>query len=197
MYPETDVPSILVTKKLLDSVPLPPSKEERVKKLKSLGLYKELINSLALSPQLELFYNLTGQFNKLKPVLIAKIIVEVPKEIKRRFGKDISVLTDEHFAETISLVNSGLILEEAVLPLLNRVCASPNLSPKDIAVDYKVISDSELESIASHVIRDNPSLSEKVIMGLVMKKVSGRVLGKKVNELVLRLLGISDKEQLD
>ncbi len=186
MYPETDIPLINPSGFIKRTFKI-ESKESRVKKLRRLGLPAHLINSLVLSQRLELFYLLIKSLKRLKPVLIAGVLIEAPKEVKKRFKHDTSVLRDKHFKDLLALLDKGLITRQAVIPLLNNLCAAPELSVKDLAGEFKAFSDAELKKLIKMVVKSNEGLKFKVLMGLVMKEVAGRADGSRVSRILKKI----------
>jgi len=182
MYPETDVPLI----KPLKKVPLIESKEHRVKELASYGLTGELINELVLSPRLALFRSLVKKV-KLKPLLIARLLVTVPKEVKKRFGLDTSALSDEQFIDVVSAVSNGSLLVESAPLVLRDLCKS-GLMVSDVIGGYRQLSDAALRKLIKSVISAHKGLSVKQYMGLVMAEARGLASGSRINALLSRLV---------
>ncbi|MFA5405969.1 MAG: Glu-tRNA(Gln) amidotransferase subunit GatE [Candidatus Nanoarchaeia archaeon] len=183
MYPETDVPLITPLK----NSPVIESKAKRVKELSSYGLTDELVNELVLSPRLVLFRSLVNRFKKIKPLLIARLLVNIPKDVKKRFGFDVSVLDDVKFIDLLSAINdSSLIIESA--PLVLRDLCKSGLNVSDIIGSYRQLSNAELRKIVNAIIKSHPNLSVKQYMGLVMIKARGRAIGSRINDLLLRLV---------
>ncbi len=187
MYPETDVP-LIKTSKYIKKVFKIEKKQERVKKLKKLGLPKALIDALILSPRLELFYSLVNALKNLEPRFIAHILIEAPKEVKKRFKCDTAVLSDSHFKDLLTLLDKGAIAKQAVIPILVKLCKAPELRVDDVSGEYKALSRKELKKIIEKIVSENKGLSPKVLMGLIMKEVSGRADGKTVSEILNKLL---------
>jgi len=177
MYPETDVPVI----KPLTNIPAIESKASRVKELKGYGLTKELIKELVLSPHLDLFRELT-KF-KLKPIEVARLLITVPKDVKKRYGKDVSVLIDSQLIDLVKLLSEGVITKDAVPQIMAELCDSPELGVADVAGKYKQLSDPELKKIIKKFLKKK-DLNTKQYMGLVMKEVRGKASGSRVAKLL-------------
>lgn len=185
MYPETDVPLISVSD-FIKRVPKIESKEERVKELKSLGLSKDLIDELVLSPRLSLFRELVK--SKVSPDFLARVLITVPKEVKRRLGKDVDVLTDAHFRDVIKALSEGVIISESVPSLLSDLCDAPGVSVDDVIVKYKQLSDKELSALVKKVVNSSKGFGRNALMGLVMREARGKVSGERVSVLLDKLL---------
>ena len=128
----------------------------------------------------------TKKFTKVDPNIIARMIVEMPKEIKRRFNLDTSALSREIYFRVLSSVNSNEIPNDSVLFILVEY-----LTGKDIEsaiAKYKVLTDPELRKIIKDVVSKNKGKKESVVMGLVMSKVRGKVSGEKVSKMLKEMM---------
>ena len=184
MYPETDVPVIPITGELLKSVPVIESKEARISWLKSLKLPDDLVSELVLSPKLALFRVLVSKFD---PLFVARLIITIPKDVKRRYSVDVSLISDDVFSVIASRVSSGVIDVKAVPEILSRVIDAPT-SIDEVIGEYELLSDAKLKVIVKKVLSANKGLSAKALMGLVMKEVRGRASGEKISKLVSELV---------
>ncbi len=175
MYPETDVPVI----KPLSNVPVIETKKERMNRLEKLGLTKEMIKELILNPKLGLFDKLVKQ--GLKPVLAFKLIIMIPKDVKRRKKIELKV-SDEQFIKLAKLIIKKQIIMESIPSILMRITNGDNLI--NVTRDFKQLSDEELKKIINKTRKQHKNLTIKALMGLVMKETRGRASGKKIMRLL-------------
>ncbi len=175
MYPETDVPPIAITSSWLKQIKRPELLTERVMKLEK--QYK-------LSPQLahevldnEHFVSYVKQF-KLAPELIARTLVEVPKEITKRFGT--RTLKQEHFKLVLKALEQKKIDESAIVELL---AASAQGKKLDIT-QFKKVAVGDVEQEITKLVQKNKDVSPNGLMGVIMKKYRGKVDGKKVMQII-------------
>ena len=180
MYPETDVAPIRIenhyTEKLRKELPkLLAHKVEEFEK--QYGISKELAKELIDN---EVFGQLVKKFNKTEPSIIANTLIILPKEIRTRFNLDSSRLNDNDFEEVLSYLNEGKITKEAVIDLLIKKIKSEKI---DI-LQFKTISDSDLENEIKKIIEEKPGLNHGAYMGLAMANFRGRADGKKVMAIV-------------
>ncbi|MBU3896967.1 MAG: Glu-tRNA(Gln) amidotransferase subunit GatE [Nanoarchaeota archaeon] len=177
MYPETDVPPIVITKEFLSSIKTPETWELKLERLEKI-LPKDLANQVLKSEYLDLF----EKYYKTNPILIATTFTSTLKDLSRR-GFETSNLKEEHFNE---LFRKNLP-KEAIMTTLENLCKNP-----DAKIESDVISDETLHNIVKDVIDRNPELVKEnkisALMGDVMKQVKGRVDGKKVMELLKKEL---------
>jgi len=181
MYPETDVSVIIPP----EGIPRIESKQIIKKRLSDkINLKDDVIVKLILHPRRKLLESLIKKFPRLDSKLITRILIEAPKDVKKRFGKDVSIISDEQFTDLIGFVSDGVIVKDAVPIILSKLCDAPELSVSDIIGSYRQLGDAELKQIVLGVKKKHKGLSVKQLMGLVMKEVAGRASGKRVSELL-------------
>ena len=181
MYPETDVPSIRITKDMLKSITLPELIDERILKLeKEFNLSSDLAREID-KQQIDLSLY---KYKKVKPQLIAQILIEYPKEIKKRFNLDAGLIRDQQYKEVFSYLDQGKISKDAVLEILIGY-----IKGKKVNLDkFKTLDDKELEKILKEVVKKNKGAPIGALMGAAMKELRGKVEGKKVMGLLKKLL---------
>jgi len=181
MYLETDHPNIDIPKSLLSKIELPELLTEKTIKLEkkyelSAELAREVVNN-------KLFIKFTKKY-KLQPSYIAKVLVEVPKEIKKRFNLDIKKLKEENFDLIFKNVSSKKIQESSAIEILTQT-----LKGKKVNVnDFKTVDSSKLETEIKKLVESNKKVSFNGLMGLVMQKYRGKIDGKKAAELLKKFM---------
>ena len=125
-----------------------------------------------------------SKFKKLAPSAIAHVLVNIPKEIKKRFDLDISKLIDKDYEEILKYLDEGKINNEAALELFVKKIKNEKI---DLS-QYKAVSDGNLEKEIKEIISKKPGLSIGAYMGLVMGKYRGKVEGKKVMEILKKFV---------
>ncbi len=172
LYPETDVPPVKPWK----VEPLEPP-EQKLERYKNLGLSEELANQIIWKDYKT--FEEALEFG-IKPSLAASLVMNAKGELKA-FGVNYD---KEKFVEALKLLGKKYITKEVFYDVLAKAIKE-NISVKE-AVDklnLKRISKSELKRIIDKVISENPDLKDfKVLMGLVMRKVRGRIEGNVVAE---------------
>jgi len=183
MYPETDVPAITVTHEMLSSIELPELLSDRAKKLESFGLDKELSLKIAKSGKQEYFEELFLLWKQLKPAFIIDTFISVRKQLQKDFNIPEEKVTDAHIEDVLEMIDTGL------LPKNNLASALADIvSGKFDISKYKGASDEELEIEIKKLISEKPGMNPGVYMGMVMKKFSGKVDGKKAMDIVKKHL---------
>lgn len=198
MYPETDIPEIVVTEEwkrdMRMAIPL-PWKEKVAAYSKRYSLSEEAAMQLYDSDYSKLFEEMTAKL-RLEPSVIASILVEAPVRLSRE-GVDESRVTPETIASVLAAVDGGTFAKEAALDVLRAIGKGEALDVDDAASKLGLtgMSDEELGKIIEGVLKGNKSLVREkgdrafsVLMGEVMKLARGRVDGEKVSKLLRRRL---------
>ncbi|MCW3985251.1 MAG: Glu-tRNA(Gln) amidotransferase subunit GatE [Candidatus Bathyarchaeota archaeon] len=198
MYPETDVPPIQIAKiyivRLFSHLPKLP-KVYRIELKEILKLSDKLIDQLERSRKQRLFDTIVKTTNA-SPKLVAVVLTETLKALKRD-GVEVGNVSDEQLLELFYLMGLGEVAKEATSDII--VWLSKHEGAKVIeAVDVlglDILSQIELERIVASLIEENRGLlvqrGEKafgLLMGLVMKRVRGRVKAGLVSEIVKKRL---------
>jgi glutamyl-tRNA(Gln) amidotransferase subunit E len=194
MYPETDIPEIVVTeqwkREVKKTLPV-PWREKVLGYSKNYGLSEELALQLYDSDNSKLFEELATKL-KLEPSVIASILVEIPVRLSRE-GVDVSKLGPEGLSSVIEAVESGRFAKEAAIDVLRSLGKGEAVDIDDAMtkLGLKGMSDQELAATIREVVRKNePLVKERgerafsVLMGEVMRLARGRVDGKKVSKLL-------------
>ena len=178
MYPETDVKPIPVTKKLLKNIELPELLDEKVLKLEKQGINPDLARILVKDGIFldEFNYNLDKN-------LIASILVEFPKDIKKRLNLDYH-FREEEFRLVLENLEKGNLNKESVFEVLSEIAQGKKI---DLS-KYKSLDVEDLEKEIKKIVEKDKDLSTGALMGIVMNKYRGKVEGKVVSEIIKKYL---------
>ena len=183
MYIETDVPTFSVTKKILKDIELPELIDEKALRYeKDYKLNSDLSRELA-KKNAGYLEELIKKFSNIKPMFIAQVLTEMPKEIKTRLKSDTSKLTPTIFEEVLSYLSKNEIKQSAVFEILTDVCRGKKINLNN----YKTMSDNELKREIKKIVSENKNAPFNALMGMVMDKFRGKVEGKKVVEILKEL----------
>jgi len=174
MYPETDVEDIEITKEMLNEIKLPELIVEKVLKLEKKYGITDVLASEIFKKKID-FEDYVKKY-KLKPELIGEVLINIPKEFKRRFGKFVS---KEEIDEVLGYLDKGLISKNDIINVL--------LDIKNNKLDlkkYKKLDVQDLEKEIKDIVEKNKDLNVNGIMGIVMKKYGKNLNGKEVFELI-------------
>jgi len=177
MYPETDIPPIVISEKYLSSIKPPETWEAKLVRLKKI-LPEDLAGQILKSEYLDIF----EKFSDNNPVLVASTLTSTLIDLRRR-GFDINNLREDHF-EKIFIKK---LAKEAILNMLESWCKDP-----DAKIEAETISDDVLKNIIKEVLDRNPQLVKErkvgALMGDIMKEVKGRADGKKIMEIINKMI---------
>lgn len=184
MYPETDVPTILITKEIL-AVELPELLEDREKRYVALGLGNDLARLAARSEDWKEFEILLLKFQKLKPAYVAEIYFGAAKTIERTFKQSINPSLED-YADIFAAISDERISKESVLDILRE--GSP---VKHVLSKYRLLSDDDIERTIRTILSQNKGGHYQALIGIVMKQLRGKASGQKVSEILTRLNGMN------
>ncbi len=179
MYVETDHPSFSV-KELYAQVKIPELLTERVITLeKKYKLNAQIARELLDEEKIDVFEDFVKRF-KIEPEFIAKVLIEMPKEIKTRFKVNISILQDKDFGFALEQFSKGNIPKSAVFEVLSEIAQGKMVNLEQ----YKAISSDKLEEEIRQLVQKEKGAPINALMGEIMKRYRGKVDGKKVMELL-------------
>lgn len=173
MYPETDVPPVVVTRDMLDSIELPELLPERkARYMEELGLNEELAGIVA-SKHLELFELIIAEVPGINPTLVASAfdngkhsaldtpyidstlvastlvntLTKLRRESELTHDFDIDEVESHHYIDLFKLIVSGGVAKEAIPALLIEIAQHPKTdvedSAKNMGLGQKRIEDIE------------------------------------------------------
>ena len=181
MYPETDIVPLKVH---ISKIKLPELIEEKIKRFKELGINPELAKLIASSNKADLFEKVAKTFKNIKPAFIAETLIPTLREIRRRYNLDTEKITEKQFEDLFSALDKGKIPKNVVINILMDY-ASDKFESMD---KYAAAETKDLEAEIKKIVESKPGLSPGAYMGLIMKKFKGKIDGKKVMEILNRLL---------
>jgi glutamyl-tRNA(Gln) amidotransferase subunit E len=182
MYPETDIPPITITKKMIDAVKLPEWISDKTKRYEKMGLGKDLAILTAKSPKAALFETLVSKHKKIKPAFIAETIMTAPRTISRQFEIEINP-SEEDFELLFDELSTDKVAKENVLDILKE-----NKPVSEVIEKYHMMSDKELEKELKKIVSANKGLAFNALIGEAMKKLRGKAAGKKISEMLKKMV---------
>jgi glutamyl-tRNA(Gln) amidotransferase subunit E len=192
MYPETDVPPVVITEQRIEDIKLPELIEERIERYrKQFALSEELAALIARSRNFVLFENIMRQAPGASSSLVVRTLETTLYELEK---EEVPVHNIEEAAlfQLFQLQADGKIPNEAIGNVLKIIAARPEL-----AVDKAVqtlgigMEMGALEAAIDKVIESRMDfIKEKglnsvgPLMGVVMKEMRGKVSGQEVSSLL-------------
>jgi len=182
MYPETDVMPLKVD---VSKIKVSELIESKTKRFEKMGLGKDLAVLISKSEKVDMFEDFVKKFKNVKPAFIAETLVPTLKEINRKFNVDTDKLTEKEFEEVFSALDKGKIPKNVVMDVLIDYASEKFESMNK----YASASDEEIEKEVRKIVNSKPGLSVGAYMGMVMDKYKGKVDGKKVMEILKKIVG--------
>ncbi|MBM3896916.1 MAG: Glu-tRNA(Gln) amidotransferase subunit GatE [Thaumarchaeota archaeon] len=192
MYPETDIPPIVITKEILAEIQesLPTSWESQIEYYtKKYQLSEKLAMQVYDSDFAELFEDIAVT-TTIPPSFIAATLTETIVGIARA-GFDTTKISNVHIKEIFLRVEKGEFAKESVQPILESLAKgeAPSVSDAVSKLSIKGISNDELIKIISTILAENSALIKlkgedafSALMGTVMAQVRGRADGHLVSK---------------
>ncbi len=189
MYPETDLPLLHISRELINEAKreLPKLKSEIKKELKNKGLHEELITLLIKNKKLEDFKELLEVYNK--PEIVAKVLTVWQTNLATKMKKSIKEVEKKFTLDVLETIlqNVGKTIEEdEIKEVMEDVMKGKNV--KEALKRERVEG---LEEEILKILKEKPNLTINAYMGLIMQKFKGKVSGKKVFEILKKLIKTS------
>jgi glutamyl-tRNA(Gln) amidotransferase subunit E len=189
MYPETDIPAFFLDKQRLIQLrkKLPELIIVRAKKIsKKYNLDMELAKDLA-EPKIYEIFSKYVTTSHLSPSLLAKVLIMDPRRITIEYRDNLKLW---HLETALELLSENKLAKEAIPEFLEYLAKNPKISPISAlkALKLEKVSESDLDSIIEDILHEKKDFilekgdrAFKPIMGLVMKKVRGKIDGRLVS----------------
>ncbi len=172
MYPDTDLPPVVLTRERVNGLgeDLPPAPWERLAALRDAGVGEDLAARLAIHPAYPLFAHLHGRLDggPVTPTGLASLLLDrdVPRPTSLRAA-------DGWWERTLDRVSAGKAVIEGVW------CGEDEPPAALDEAMAKRVFEEEIAALPSTLPAD-PDKRARTVMGLVMKRLRGRVLGATV-----------------
>ena len=195
MYPETDVPPIIITKKELEDAKknLPKSWDESLDDLqKKYDLNLQLAEQIFDSVYLEIFEKICEK-TSIIPTFIASILCSTITSLERN-GLNSQLLRNEEIAKTFEFLAKGKIAKESIEIIFENIMSGKSKTIEDAIenTSIEIVSKEEFEKVIENIIINNKEIiqnqkerSVSPLMGIAMKELRGKVSGEMVNSLLL------------
>ncbi|MCK4531237.1 MAG: Glu-tRNA(Gln) amidotransferase subunit GatE [Candidatus Aenigmarchaeota archaeon] len=200
LYPETDIPPIKISDKKLRDIrkSLPELIEEREKKerkeiKKKAEISDEIIDQIVKMKRKGIFDRLIK--SGYDPKTVSSVLTSTLRYLEKKEKVNISKLKDSHFFKTFQALEKGRISKEAVPEVLKNFAEHPGDRIGKIIgkLGIKTLTEKELKGVVRKTIKENKNLlkdprGKEILLGLVMKKVRGRIDARKVMEFLKKEL---------
>ncbi|MCW8816495.1 MAG: Glu-tRNA(Gln) amidotransferase subunit GatE [Ignavibacteriaceae bacterium] len=191
MYPDTDLPPKQIEADRINKIKswMPEQFWKRQAWYKELGVPADTIDELSISKYAELFKKAFTEW-KINPVTAAVVLIQYPKRLKKRYFNN-DFIDEEIMSSILKAYADGKLTADFIL---NALKYSLELGMFVEEIIPKSISDKELEKEILLVEEQMHKMkfikkekADSIMMGILMKKLRGRISAKKVAQRVSSL----------
>lgn len=207
MYPETDVPPVVISDERISKIKLPELIGERkIRYMKQFNLNEELANQISRSGNFILFDNIMQQVAGVNATIVVRTLETTLHELEKE-GVPVDNINDGNLLDLFRLHSDGKIPNEAMGSVLKTIANKPELSVEKAALSLGIgAGGGELEAVIDKIIeyrmdfiKEKGLNSVGPLMGIVMKdfrgKVSGQEISRLLNEKISKKLGSTIKSR--
>ena len=196
MYPETDIPTIKITKEELECAKskIPKSWDESLLEIQDkYKINMQLSEQIFDSEYFDLFEKICVD-SENSPNFVASVLCSTITNLERQ-GFNSKLLKHDEISNTFELLKNQKITKESIEIIFEEIMSGKALTALDAVEKASItqLSQGELEIILDEIIEENfdkirldGMRSISSIMGIVMKRVRGKTSGSLVNELVTK-----------
>ena len=196
MYPETDIPPIIISKNELIYAEknIPKLWDESIKEIEiKYKMNQQLAEQIFDSKYMELFENIIKN-NKINSTFVASILCSTITNLERK-GLDSNLLKNEDVLKLFELLEEGEIAKESIEIIFEDIMSKKSQNVKDAMKNTSLesIDDENLDRIIKDIVEKNQEIiknqKERAIgplMGIAMKELRGKVSGEIINNLLLK-----------
>ncbi len=196
MYPETDIPLILVTKNEFETAEnnVPKPWDESLAELqRKYGLNVQLAEQIFDSKYIDLFEKIIEK-TKVNPTFIASVLCSSITNLERS-GLNSYLLKNEEISKSFEYLESGKITKESIEIIFENIMAGKSRTVEESMKNTSIetLDDFKLEKIIEKIINDNKEIIQKQkeravgpLMGIAMKDLRGKASGEMINNLLLK-----------
>ncbi len=196
MYPETDIPPILVTSDELENAEknIPKSWDESLLELqKKYDLNPQLSEQIFDSQYIELFEKIVKR-TKVNPTFVASILCSTITNLERS-GLNSNLLRNEDIVKSFQLLEEEKIAKESIEMIFENIMDSKSQTIEEAMKNASIeaVNESDLEKIIEEIVEKNQEIvknqKERAVgplMGIAMKELRGKASGEMINKLLLK-----------
>jgi glutamyl-tRNA(Gln) amidotransferase subunit E len=188
MYPDTDLPPKQIAPERIEKIKswLPEQFWKRQAWYKELNIPPDTIDELSISKYAELFKKAVTEW-KVNPVTAAVVLIQYPKRLRKsifNFGsidKDILSSILKAFADgklTSDFILSALKMSAELGMFVEEIIPQPI---KDADIEKEILLAEEQMQKMKYIKKEN---AQRIMMGILMNKLCGRISARKVSQKV-------------
>ncbi|MDE1861436.1 MAG: Glu-tRNA(Gln) amidotransferase subunit GatE [Thaumarchaeota archaeon] len=194
MYPETDIPPIIITKEDMDGARrmIPKSWEESLLDLqKQYELNPQLALQIFDSEYLDLFESVCND-GRISPNFASSVLCGTITNLERQ-GLDSRLLKNSEIAKAFEFLADGRIAKESLEIIFGSIMGGKAGSVEEAIrkSELGVMGDDELGRILEDLVTANADMVDQqkersigALMGIAMKDLRGKVDGQRLNKML-------------
>lgn len=193
MYPDTDLPPKKITPERIAKIRkgLPVPIWEREAKYRSIGVPKEHIEKLAMSPFAKIFENAIGEL-KIDHRFASRVLIEFPARLKKEH-LPVSRITPEVYKSLFTLLSEGKIVKSCLYFILRESLVSGKpveeiVQPLSKTEEIKDVILKSIEKLKTVSVR-RPEKTNIILMGMIMDQLRLKASGSEVEKVMNKILG--------
>ena len=203
MYPETDIPPIIITKEELSQAEknVPKSWDDSIKDLENkYKINPQLAEQIFDSRYMALFEKIIEDIS-INPTFVASILCSSITNLERS-GLDSNLLSDEQIFKLFQLLEERKIAKESIGIIFENIMAGKAKTVEEAMKNTSIqsVNEDDLEKIIEGIVNKNEEIIKNQkerasgpLMGIVMKELRGKASGETINNLLLKNI----KKKLD
>ena len=203
MYPETDIPPIIITKdELMDAEKnIPKLWDDSIKEIEiKYEMNLQLAEQIFDSKYIELFENIIEKI-KTNPTFVASILCSTITNLERK-GLDSELMKNEDIFKLFELLEKGEIAKESIEIIFENIMSKKSNGVEEAMKNASIesINEGDLDQIIKEIVDKNQEIIKNQkeramgpLMGIVMKELRGKASGEIINKLLLKNI----KKKLD
>jgi len=196
MYPETDIPPIIITENELINAEenIPKLWDEAIKEIEvKYEMNQQLAEQIFDSRYIELFENIIKKI-KTNPTFVASILCSTITNLERK-GLDSNLLENQEIFKLFELLEKREIAKESIEIIFENIMSKKSQNVEEAMKNTAIesINEKDLDIIIKDIVDQNQEIiknqKERAIgplMGIVMKKLRGKASGEIINNLLLK-----------
>ncbi len=196
MYPETDIPPIIISKNELEQAQenIPKLWDESIKEIQSkYEINLQLAEQIFDSKYIELFENIIKKIN-VNPTFVASILCSTITNLERS-GLNSTLLKNTEIRKTFEFLEKEKIAKESIEIIFENIMAGKSSTIEEAMkmASIETVNDIDLEKIIQDIVDKNEQLVKNQkersigpLMGIVMKELRGKASGEIVNKILLK-----------
>lgn len=192
MYPETDIPPVIIKKDYLDELKknLPEPWTNKLDRFKTkLKLPDGLAREILGSEYLNLFEKIVST-KKVEPTIVASTFTSTIKDLERREKVELNRISEHRLVEIFDYLQDKKITKEAIPEIIKYLATYPQNGVSDALkeLDLKPLTSAEVRQITEEILSQQSNMPFEKIYGIVMSKVRGKIDAQEVMKIVKSMM---------